>query len=102
MAETNDQLARRSGNSGRLIGVNRLSTFTSPAGEAVVQASYKHVLQEWTAPYTEQYVLTSFGEFHVIASGPESAPPVILLHAYFATAAVWYPNVGALSENYRV
>jgi pimeloyl-ACP methyl ester carboxylesterase len=37
----------------------------------------------------------------VIASGPEDAEPVILLHAYFATATSWYRTAGALSERYR-
>jgi pimeloyl-ACP methyl ester carboxylesterase len=38
---------------------------------------------------------------HVIASGPEGAEPVILLHAYFATATSWHRTVAALSERYR-
>jgi pimeloyl-ACP methyl ester carboxylesterase len=39
---------------------------------------------------------------HVIASGPEDGEPLILLHAYFATATSWYRAAGALSEHYRV
>jgi hypothetical protein len=29
-----------------------------------------------------------------IASGPLDGPPVVLLHAYFATAAFWYRTLG--------
>ena len=37
----------------------------------------------------------------MIASGPKDAPPLLLLHSLAATATVWRPNVGALSEHYR-
>jgi hypothetical protein len=30
------------------------------------------------------------------------APPVVLLHAFFATAMSWYATVGALAEHHRV
>lgn len=48
------------------------------------------------------YVPTRFGETHVIASGPQDAPPLVLLHALLATATSWYRNVAALSQSYRV
>jgi pimeloyl-ACP methyl ester carboxylesterase len=37
----------------------------------------------------------------VIVSGAEDAPPIVFLHALYATAAVWYPNAGPLSRHYR-
>ena len=37
----------------------------------------------------------------MIVSGPVDGPPVVLLHALFATAASWYRNVEALSRTYR-
>jgi pimeloyl-ACP methyl ester carboxylesterase len=52
-------------------------------------------------PFTELDIPTSFGETHVIASGPAGAPSVVLLHALFATATAWYRTVGALSQHYR-
>jgi pimeloyl-ACP methyl ester carboxylesterase len=45
---------------------------------------------------------TSFGETHVIASGPKNAPPVVLIHALLAASASWYRNVEALAGRYRV
>lgn len=79
-----------------------LPIFTSPAGESAVRAAYAAVLAQWTAPYTELAVRTSFGSVHVVASGPEDAPPVLLLPAFFATAAAWYRTAGGLSGGYRV
>ena len=78
-----------------------LPVFTSPQGESETMRAYQAVLAEWPAPYTELEIATSFGETHVIANGPESAPPVVLLHAFFATATAWYRNIEALSQHYR-
>ena len=79
-----------------------LPVFSTPGGEAVFREAYQATLEHWTASYREQYIPTSFGDVHVVASGPENSQPIILLHAFFASAAVWYPNIGALSSKYRV
>jgi pimeloyl-ACP methyl ester carboxylesterase len=78
-----------------------LAVFTSSGGEAAVLAAYDNVLSQWGVPFEELDVATSFGQTHVIASGPTDGPPVVRLHAYFATAASWYRTVGALSDTYR-
>ena len=39
---------------------------------------------------------------HVIVSGPKDAPPLVLLHGYMATSAMWSPNIGDFSKDYRV
>ena len=78
-----------------------LPVFTSPQGEIETLQAYQAVLGQWRVPYIELDVSTSFGETHVIASGPETAPPVVLLHALFATATAWYRTVDALSQHYR-
>lgn len=79
-----------------------IPVFTSPAGEKEVMCAYDAIMKQWAVPYQELTVSTSFGETHVIASGPEGAPPVVLLHALLATATSWYRNVEALSQSYRV
>jgi pimeloyl-ACP methyl ester carboxylesterase len=75
--------------------------FTSPEGEARVTEAYRTVLTRWPVPYAELIIPTSFGDTHVIASGSAENPPLVLMHAFFATATVWYPNVGSLSRQYR-
>jgi pimeloyl-ACP methyl ester carboxylesterase len=79
-----------------------LPVFTSPEGEAETLNAYQAVLARWPVPYTELDIPTSLGSTHVIASGPEAAPPVVLLHAFFASAMAWFPTAGALSRQYRV
>ena len=76
--------------------------FTSPEGETEVMSTYEAIMKQWTVPYKELSISTSFGETHVIASGPESAPPVVLLHALLTSAMLWYRNVETLSQSYRV
>jgi len=79
-----------------------LSVFISPQGETETLRAYQTVLDHWPVPFTELDVQTSFGQTHIIAGGPDDAPPVILLHAYFATAMSWYRTVASLSQHYRV
>lgn len=79
-----------------------LPVFTSPAGRSEVMAAYQAILDKWPVPYTEMAIPTSFGSTHIIASGPENAPPIVLLQALLATATSWYRNVEALSQNHRV
>lgn len=81
---------------------NALPVFTSPQGEATVMKAYDAVLAHWGTPYQEVDVPTSFGDVHVIASGPQDAPAVVLLHALFATATSWYPVAGALAREHRI
>lgn len=76
--------------------------FTSPEGESEVMCAYQAIMDKWPVPYKEFAIPTSFGETHVIASGPENAPPVVLIHALLAASASWYRNVKALSQTYRV
>jgi pimeloyl-ACP methyl ester carboxylesterase len=75
--------------------------FTSADGKASVIAAYQSVLAAWPVDFEELTVVTSFGDTHVIASGPADGQPVVLLHALFATATSWYRNVDALSRDYR-
>jgi pimeloyl-ACP methyl ester carboxylesterase len=76
--------------------------FTSPEGEAATMHSYDAIMDHWMVPYKELILPTSFGETHVIASGPVDAPPIVLLHALLAAPVSWYRNVEALSQSYRV
>jgi pimeloyl-ACP methyl ester carboxylesterase len=79
-----------------------IPVFTSPEGQAEFMHAYQAILDRWPVAFKELTVPTSFGETYVIASGPKDAPPVVLLHALFATATSWYQNVEALSRSYRV
>ena len=63
--------------------------------------AYQDVMEAWPIEYDDLTVGTTFGDTHVIACGPRKGPPVVFLHALFATATSWYRNVEALSREHR-
>ncbi len=79
-----------------------LEVFKTPAGRAKFLEAYQAVLARWPIPYEEIDVSTSFGKTHIISCGPVDAPALFLLHCYFGTATVWYPNMSGLSRHFRL
>ena len=64
--------------------------------------AYNKSLKLWPVPYEEKDITTSLGKAHVIISGPVNGEPLVLLHGMDASSTMWYPNVKAFSENYRI
>ena len=64
--------------------------------------AYNKALALWKTPFHELNIKTSYGNAHVIVSGPKNAEPVVLLHGMNASSTMWYPNIKALSQNHRV
>jgi len=77
------------------------SIFFTLEHEAKMNEIYESKLAQWPTPYATTYVETSFGKVYVIISGPEEAPPILLLNAGQMAAWSWVTNVGALNEHYR-
>jgi len=59
-------------------------------------------MKMWPVPYEELEIPSRFGMTHVIVSGPKDAPPLVLLHGYWATSTMWSPNIADFSKYYRV
>jgi pimeloyl-ACP methyl ester carboxylesterase len=78
------------------------SSFKTTKSERAFLAAYDAAMKSWPVSYGETQVLSRFGITHVVVSGPEHAPPLVLLHGYMATLTMWAPNVAALSRDYRV
>lgn len=64
--------------------------------------AYDRSLHLFTVPYIEQYIPTSFGQSHVICSGDDVNPPLVLLHASSCGSTIWYKNIPYWSKYYRV
>ena len=79
----------------------KTSIYFTPQVQTQMMAIYDAKLAQWPAPYETRYVETSYGKVHVIISGPEHAPPVLLLNAGQMAGWSWMANVGALNQNYR-
>ncbi len=78
------------------------SMFKSEKAESEYLQAYDATLKLWDTPIEEADVKTSFGIAHVIISGAKDAPAMVLLHGINASSTMWYPNVKALSQQYRV
>ena len=70
--------------------------------DVALYTAYNKALKLWKTPFHEVNIKTSFGNAHVIVSGAKDAEPLVLLHGMNASSTMWYPNVKALSKNYRV
>ena len=78
------------------------SAFKTADGEARFLGAYDAAMKLWPVPYEEIDIPSRFGTTHVVASGPQTAPPLVLIHGYMATLTMWSPNIAALSREYRV
>jgi len=79
----------------------KASIYFTPQVQTEMMAIYDAKLAQWPTPYETRYVDTSYGKVHVIISGPEDAPRVLLLNAGQMSGWSWMTNVGALNEQYR-
>ena len=79
-----------------------IAAFKSLEGEVAYLSVYDAAMKMWPVPYDEMEVSSRFGETHVVASGPRTAPPLVLLHGYWATLTMWAPNISEFSKGHRV
>ncbi len=78
------------------------SMFKTPAGQARYFAAYDATLALWPGPVEALTLSTQFGPAHVNACGPLDAPPLVLLPGAAVSSTMWYPNIAALSQTYRI
>jgi len=78
------------------------SPFKTPQGEAQYMAAYEATLRLWTVPYETLDIPSRFGSTHLVACGPQDAPPLVLLHGFLASLTMWAYNMADLSRDYRV
>lgn len=76
--------------------------YRSAAGERAVRESYLEWLARWPVPNQQLRVPTCQGETFVVASGPENAPPLLLLHGSMMNAATWMGDVSIWATHFRV
>jgi pimeloyl-ACP methyl ester carboxylesterase len=84
------------------MAMSHSSAFKNPEGEAAFLAAYDAAMKLWPVPYEELEIPNRFGTTHVVVSGPKDAPPLVLLHGYMATSAMWSPNIADFSKDYQV
>lgn len=75
--------------------------FRSPLAKAEYLELYEAMEQDWPVASESGMVRTSHGRTFVRISGPDGAPPLVLLHGGGGSSLHWGPNVEMLSERYR-
>ena len=80
--------------------MNRI--YKSDEGEHKVRDRYLAFLKRWPVPNQQIRVATSQGETFVVASGPESAPPLLLFHGGAGNSAMWMGDVPTFANAFRV
>src|SRR5579863_553510 len=78
------------------------SVFKSEDGERAVRERYLTLLKHWPVPNEQLSVPTREGETFVVIGGPESAPPLVLLHGSAATSAMWMGDIATWAAHFRV
>jgi pimeloyl-ACP methyl ester carboxylesterase len=78
-----------------------LDPFRSQEHGAQFIELYDATMRAWPVPYEERDVSTSFGSTHVVVTGKESAPPLVLFHGAATTAAMWGGIIAPLSDVHR-
>ncbi len=63
---------------------------------------YDKKAEQWPVASENIYIDTSFGQTFVRISGPENAPPLVLLQGDSVTSLDWIPLIEQLSKDYRV
>jgi pimeloyl-ACP methyl ester carboxylesterase len=76
--------------------------FRSAEGEAAFRAAYDAALARWPVPYETMDIVGRYGGTHLVACGPATAPPLVLLHGFSATLTMWSANIAELSRAHRV
>jgi hypothetical protein len=76
--------------------------FRSAKAAQDIRRRYEACLRAWPVPNEHLYIPTGQGTTFVVASGPEHAPPVVLLHGTMSTAAAWMREVGTWATQFRV
>ncbi len=75
--------------------------YKSEAGRRELLDHYRKVLDAWPVPAEHVRVPTREGETFVLVSGPQDAPPLVLLHGSGANASMWRGDVSTWSRHFR-
>jgi pimeloyl-ACP methyl ester carboxylesterase len=76
--------------------------YRSDAGARLLREHYLKAVEFWPVENEQLHVSTREGETFVIASGPVTAPPLVLLHGSGSNSAQWMGRIPELATHFRV
>ncbi|MET9290740.1 alpha/beta fold hydrolase [Streptomyces sp. NPDC003077] len=75
--------------------------YKSEVGAKELRRRYQAGLDAWPVPAEHIRVPTPEGETFVVVSGPEDAPPVLLLHGSGSNTSMWLRDVASWAQHFR-
>jgi pimeloyl-ACP methyl ester carboxylesterase len=75
--------------------------FRSEDAKELYLSHYDKRSEEWPVPSFSRMIETSFGQTFIRISGPDSAPPMVLLPGGGCNSLIWLPIIKPLSDKYR-
>ena len=79
-----------------------VSRFKNASASEDFLTAYETTLALWPVPHEELDVETRFGMTHINSAGSAESPPLVLIHGAQTSSTVWYANIKALSQYFRV
>ena len=76
--------------------------YKTEAGGRALAARYRELLAAWPMPCEQLRFPTSQGETFVLASGPDDAPPLVLLHGAGSNSLFWMRDAAAWAQYFHV
>jgi pimeloyl-ACP methyl ester carboxylesterase len=75
--------------------------YKSETGASEIQRHYREALRAWPVPAEHMRVPTREGETFVVASGPQDAPPLVLLHGSGTNTTMWMGDITTWARHFR-
>lgn len=75
--------------------------YKSDTGASRIQQRYTELLDSWPVPAEQHMVPTGLGETFVLACGPQTAPPLVLVHGSGANSAMWRADIASWAQHFR-
>lgn len=79
----------------------QVSLFKTPEGEVQYMATYEETFTFWPVPAESMTVPTRYGTTYVVASGPKTGKPLVLLHGMNGSATMWAGTINKFANSYR-
>ncbi|MFC4552259.1 MULTISPECIES: alpha/beta fold hydrolase [Halorussus] len=78
------------------------SIYRTDDGRREIRARYRRMRDDLDAEFDEEWVETRFGRTHVLATGPEDAPPLVVFHGGNVVNPVSLEWFLPLADDYRL